>query len=109
MTHMWHICGISVNRELWHLEFMAKDDVYFKTRLPKRLKANLDAACVANSRSLTAEIRERLEASFLIVNPETYPGASPELIGLIRTIVYETLSIIDERKSDATTMPHGPD
>ena len=78
---------------------MANDDVFFKTRLPKRLKASLDAACVENGRSLTAEIRERLEASFMVVNPELYAGASPELTGLIRTVVYETLAILEEKKS----------
>jgi len=98
MTHMWHICGIPVNRELWHQYPMGKDDLYFKTRLPPKLKARLYEACAANGRSMTAEIRERLEASFMVVNPDLYHGASPELVGLIRTIVYETLSILEERK-----------
>lgn len=43
---------------------MPRDDIQLKLRLPPNLKAKIDAAAVANTRSLNSEILARLDASF---------------------------------------------
>lgn len=43
---------------------MAKDDLYFRLRIPEELKAKVAEAAEANNRSMTAEILTRLAMSF---------------------------------------------
>jgi Arc-like DNA binding domain. len=43
---------------------MAKDDLYFRLRLPEELKKRVQEAAEASHRSMTAEIIARLERSF---------------------------------------------
>lgn len=43
---------------------MAKDDLYFRLRLPEDLKTKVSEAADSSHRSMTAEIIARLEASF---------------------------------------------
>jgi len=43
---------------------MARDDPYFRLRIPEALKAKVEAASAASQRSMTAEIISRLERSF---------------------------------------------
>lgn len=45
---------------------MARDDPYFRLRIPEALKARIDDAASTNNRSATAEIIHRLEKSFEI-------------------------------------------
>lgn len=43
---------------------MARDDPYFRLRIPEDLKARVQKAAEANKRSMTAEIIARLDESF---------------------------------------------
>lgn len=43
---------------------MAREDLHFRLRIPEDLKAKIEGAAQSNRRSMTAEIIERLEASF---------------------------------------------
>ena len=61
--HVWHACGIVVNRNQRHWCGMSRDDLHFRLRIPEELKARVEAAAEKNRRSMTAEIIERLEAS----------------------------------------------
>lgn len=45
---------------------MAKEDPYFRLRVPEHLKAQIEKSAAANNRSMTAEIISRLERSYLI-------------------------------------------
>lgn len=44
---------------------MAREDLHFRLRIPENLKEKVSAAAVKNDRSMTAEIVDRLERSFL--------------------------------------------
>lgn len=43
---------------------MAKDDPYFRLRVPEKLKAQIEKSAAASNRSMTAEIISRLEKSY---------------------------------------------
>ena len=43
---------------------MSRDDLHFRLRIPEALKERIEAAALANNRSMTAEIIIRLEKSF---------------------------------------------
>jgi RNase H-fold protein (predicted Holliday junction resolvase) len=43
---------------------MAREDLHFRLRIPEELKAKIEGAAQSNRRSMTAEIIDRLEASF---------------------------------------------
>lgn len=43
---------------------MARQDPHFRLRIPEELKRRIEATAQANSRSITAEIVDRLEKSF---------------------------------------------
>lgn len=45
---------------------MAKEDPYFRLRVPEELKAQIEKSAAANNRSMTSEIISRLERSYLI-------------------------------------------
>lgn len=65
---------------------MAKDDLYFRLRLPEDIKNRVQEAAEANHRSMTAEIISRLEASFAPEAPELASGLA------------EAVSIIERQK-----------
>lgn len=79
---------------------MAIDDKHFRLRLPEQLKQRLQTSADDNGRSMTAEINARLEASYLFLKPEMLKGATPELVNLIRTIVYETIAAMEASGKD---------
>jgi hypothetical protein len=43
---------------------MAKDDPYFRLRVPENLKAQIEKSAAESNRSMTAEIISRLERSY---------------------------------------------
>lgn len=43
---------------------MAREDLHFRLRIPEELKLKIEGAAQSNRRSMTAEIIDRLEASF---------------------------------------------
>ncbi|MDH2092315.1 Arc family DNA-binding protein [Rhizobium pusense] len=55
-----------VNTKVVHLWGMAKDDPYFRLRIPEALKAQIEKSAGENNRSMTAEIISRLERSYEI-------------------------------------------
>jgi hypothetical protein len=51
---------------------MAREDQHFRLRIPEALKRQVEEAAALNKRSMTAEIVDRLEASFAFnIPPET--------------------------------------
>lgn len=56
--------GIDVKQKVVHRRGMARDDPYFRLRIPEDLKARVQKAAEANKRSMTAEIIARLDESF---------------------------------------------
>jgi Arc-like DNA binding dprotein len=55
---------MDVNSKVVHPRGMARDDPYFRLRIPESLKAKVQEAADRNKRSMTAEIIARLEESF---------------------------------------------
>jgi SMC interacting uncharacterized protein involved in chromosome segregation len=44
---------------------MAKEDPYFRLRVPETLKSRIEKSAAENNRSMTAEIISRLDKSFV--------------------------------------------
>lgn len=61
---MVHSGGMAVKRIVVQRSGMAKDDLYFRLRIPDELKAKVQESANGNHRSMTAEIIARLESSF---------------------------------------------
>ncbi|MGY5791895.1 Arc family DNA-binding protein len=74
---------------------MARDDLYFRLRIPEELKLKVLAAARANDRSMTAEIVARLATSFAAdhVDPN-----DAELVDIVADIERLKRRVISSRR-----------
>jgi hypothetical protein len=80
---------MDVNSGVWHRDGMARDDPKFIVRMPAELKSRLEQVARANGRSTTAEVVQRLQASFVPrphqpVDAEALAGLLEEFIDWVR-------------------------
>lgn len=54
---------MAVNRFVWHVWGMAREDLHFRLRIPEDLKKRVEAFADLHNRSMTAEIIYRLQTS----------------------------------------------
>lgn len=70
---------------------MAREDLHFRLRIPEGLKRRIEDAAASNSRSMTAEIIDRLENSFTPV--------SSEVQALIGEFTQQLIAALDKQKT----------
>lgn len=58
-----YLCGVAVNTIMVH-RFVMTEETQMKIRLPKALKAQIEASALEGNRSLNAEIVSRLQNSY---------------------------------------------
>lgn len=63
---------------------MARDDPYFRLRIPEALKARVEKSAAESNRSMTAEIISRLEQSYSIT--DELPNALENIDDLINRV-----------------------
>lgn len=56
--------ALLVKPDLGHLRAMSSEPLFFRLRLPERVKDQIEAAALENNRSMNAEVLARLERSF---------------------------------------------
>lgn len=66
---------------------MAREDPHFKLRIPEDLRRKIYDAALENQRSMTAEIKSRLESTFI-------PPAAFEEITALREIIERAAALI---------------
>lgn len=74
---------------------MARDDLYFRLRIPEGLKAKVLAAARANDRSMTAEIVARLAASFSV---DDLDPSDAELVDIVADFERLKRRVISSRR-----------
>ncbi len=74
--------NMEVSRNVRHTCVMAREDSYFRLRLPAGLKARVEAAADASGQSINAEIVQRLEEAFSTQQDATLVAVSEVLRAL---------------------------
>ncbi|WP_088694822.1 MULTISPECIES: Arc family DNA-binding protein [unclassified Rhizobium] len=74
---------------------MARDDLFFRLRIPEELKRRVFAAARANDRSMTAEINARLEGTF---SSEDVDPSDTELVDIVADLERLKRRIIQSRQ-----------
>jgi hypothetical protein len=68
-------------------EIMAREDPHFKLRIPEDLRRKIYDAALENQRSMTAEIKSRLESTFI-------PASAFEEVTALREIIDRATALI---------------
>ncbi|MBT0366187.1 Arc family DNA-binding protein [Morganella morganii subsp. morganii] len=76
---------------------MSREDPQLRIRLPVELKEKIEETAKANSRSMNAEIVQRLDASFLHDLPEDKLISAKEALGIISKAKDELANVIFKR------------
>ncbi len=76
---------------------MSREDPQLRIRLPIELKEKIEETAKANSRSMNAEIVQRLDASFLHEPPEDEIISAKEALGIISKAKDQLANVIFQR------------
>ena len=78
---------------------MARTDLQINIRIPPELKDRLDAAATSASRSLTAEVVQRLEQSLRLEEIAAMPSSelAEQLVGLLKQAEELAKQIVRQR------------